>query len=85
MLNKIVSKVWNVGSLLCNYVREKEGEPRFSLQLSQLEKREKTSFLYWKVGKMGQTCHLDTKEMEFVWVNFGHIDSLRLLHQLDTT
>lgn len=44
MLNKIVSKVWNVGTLLCNYVREKEGEPRFSLQLSQLEKKGKDIF-----------------------------------------
>ena len=41
---RIVSKVCNVGTLLCNCEREQEEAPRFSLPFSQLGKKEKDFF-----------------------------------------
>lgn len=84
VVTRIVSNVWRAGALLCAYVGEKE--PALLCSFDSY-KKENTFFFSFQLetGKTGHTSHLDTKEIEFVQVNFWHIDPFRRLHQLDTT
>jgi len=77
----IASKVWSAETLLCAYVTEKEKEPALLCSFGGY-KKEPPLFLslslHLKIGKTGHTSHLDRKEIEFIQVNFWHIDPLRL-------
>lgn len=57
IVNRITSKVWSAGTLLCNYVSEKEGEPSCSLQFWKLERKKKTPNFFFPLENWVKRAH----------------------------